>query len=170
MSILQWLGLVPRSDSSSDAGVVRRVARALEALPAERAEYLGLFAFMLARVANVDLHVADSETEAMARIVETAGHLPPDQAALVVEIAKAEHRASGETQNFLAARTFRDQSSDAERMDLVHCLFAVAASDGAISVAEEEAIRGISRELRLTERDYVDIRSAYSEHRSVNKA
>jgi uncharacterized tellurite resistance protein B-like protein len=106
----------------------------------------------------------------MARIVETAGHLPSDQAALVVEIAKAEHRASGETQNYLAARTFRDQSSDAERMDLVHCLFAVAASDGAISVAEEEAIRGICRELLLTERDYLDIRSAYSEHRSVNKA
>lgn len=170
MSILQWLGLAPRVEPAEDAGVVRRVARALEALPPERAEYLGLFAFLLARVANVDLHIAEAETDAMARIVETAGHLPPDQAALVVEIAKAEHRASGETQNFLAARAFRDQSSDAERMDLVHCLFAVAASDGAISVAEEEAIRGVSSELRLTDRDYLHIRSAYSEHRSVNKA
>ncbi len=169
MSILEWLGLVPRTQPTRDAEVVQRVARALEALPAERAEHLALFAFLLARVANVDLDVHSAETEAMARIVETAGHLPPDQAALVVEIAKAEHRASGETQNFLAARTFRDQASDAERMDLVHCLFAVAASDGAISVAEEEAIRGICRELRLTDRDYLDIRSAYSEHRSVNK-
>jgi uncharacterized tellurite resistance protein B-like protein len=131
------------------------------------ARYLALFAFLLARVANVDLDISDAETQEMERLVETYGELPAAQAALVVQIAKAQNRLFGETQNFLAGREFRDAATEEQKRHLLHCLFAVSAADESISVAEEETIRAISRELLVGNDEYLAIRSAYREKRAV---
>ena len=169
MSICDWLGLRKQQADGPGCEVARRIVRELESMDPAAARHVALFALLLARVAHVDLDVSEEETEAMQRIVECMGELPPEQAALVVDIAKTEHRLFGETQGFLAARHFRDTSSESQRRDLIHCLFAVAAADGTIDVPEEEAIREISRELLLPNDEYLAIRSAYRERRSVMK-
>jgi uncharacterized tellurite resistance protein B-like protein len=133
------------------------------------ARHLALFAFLLARTANVDQDVSPEETREMERIVEAFGGLSTAQAALVVEIAKTQNRLFGATQNFLAAREFRDAATEDQKRDLLHCLFAVSAADDSISVEEEEVIRSISRELLLTNDEYLAIRSAYRDKRSVLK-
>lgn len=168
MSILDWLGLgkAPRDE---DDDVIHRIVRDLEAMEPAAARYLGLFAFLLARVANVDQEISDTETQEMERLVEAFGGLPPAQAALVVQIAKAQNRLFGETQNFLAARELRDLATEDQKRELLHCLFAVSAADDSISVAEEEAVRSIARELLLTNEEYIAIRSAYREKRAVLK-
>jgi uncharacterized tellurite resistance protein B-like protein len=167
-SILEWLGLAPAAPGpAADADAVHRIVRQLESLPPERARHLALFAFLLARIADVDLEVTEAEARAMERIVEEEGRLPPDQAALVVEIAKAENRLFGATRNFLAAREFRDVATEEEKRGLLHCLFAVGAADGSISVAEEEAIREVSRELLLGNEEYLAIRSRWRDQRAV---
>ncbi len=166
MGFLDWLGL-RGADSPRDGDAVHRIARELDAMEPASARHLALFAFLLARVANVDQEITAGETREMERVLETLGGLSAAQAALVVEIAKAQNRLFGETQNFLAAREFRDVATDAQKRDLLHCLFAVSAADGSISVAEEEAIREISRELLLTNADYLAIRSAYRDQRAV---
>ena len=166
MGILDWLGLgAPRPQDDGDA--VQRIARELEAMPPAAARHLALFAFLLARVANVDQDVSDAETAEMERVIESFGGLTRAQAVLAVQIAKAQNRLFGETQNFLAAREFRDSASDEQKRALLHCMFAVSASDDSISVAEEEAIRAVARELLLTNDDYIAIRSAYREKRAV---
>jgi uncharacterized tellurite resistance protein B-like protein len=167
-SILEWLGLAPAApDPAADADALHRIVRQLESLPPDRARHLALFAFLLARVADVDLEITDAESGAMERIVQEEGRLPQGQAALVVEIAKAENRLFGATRNFLAAREFRDRTTDDEKRQLLHCLFAVGAADGSISGAEEEAIRAISRELLLGNDEYLAIRSRWRDQRSV---
>lgn len=166
MSVLDWLG-VARRDPGADGDVIRTIARELDAMEPHAARYLALFAFLLARVANVDLDVDEEETREMERIVETLGGVPAEQAALVVRIAKAQNQLFGETRNFLAAREFRDAATEDQKRDLLHCLFAVSAADGSISVEEEECIREISRELLLTNEEYLAIRSAYSDRRAV---
>jgi uncharacterized tellurite resistance protein B-like protein len=167
MAIRDWLGLRASDPPGRDGDVVRRIVRELEAMEPDRARYLALFAFLLARVANVDLDVSEDETGAMERLVECAGELPAAQASLVVEIAKVQNRLFGETQNFLAARQFRDLATEDQKRDLIHCLFSVAAADEAVDVPEEETIREISRELLLTNDEYLAIRSAYREKRTV---
>jgi uncharacterized tellurite resistance protein B-like protein len=167
MSIREWLGLKAPEPPGRDGEVVRRIVRELEAMEPGAARHLALFAFLLARVANVDLDISDEETATMERLVECAGELPPAQAALVVQIAKVQNRLFGDTQNFLAARQFRDLASEDQKRDLIHCLFAVAAADDSIDVVEEETIRQISRELLVTNDEYLAIRSAYREKRSV---
>lgn len=168
-SILAWLGLAPAADDGGegDADAIHRIAGRLAALDPDRARHLALFAFLLARVADVDLKVTEDEAREMERIVREEGGLPADQAALVVEIARAENRLLGATQNFLASREFRDRATGDEKERLLHCMFAVAAADGSISVAEEEAIRAVSRELLLDNQTYLAIRSRWRDRRSV---
>jgi len=170
MSVLDWLARA-RSRAAEGAGsgddVIHRIVRELDAMEPAAARHLALFAFLLSRVANVDQHVSGEETRAMEALVETYGGVSAAQAALVVEIAKAQNRLFGETQNFLAAREFRDHATEDQKRDLLHCLFAVSAAEDAISIEEEEVIREISRELLLTNDEYLAIRSAYRDRRAV---
>ncbi len=166
MSILDLLGLgARRREDEND--VVRRIGRELDSMDPAAARYIALFAFLLARVATVDQDISGEETREMERVVEAFGRLSGAKAALVVEIAKVQNRLFGETQNFLAAREFRDIASEEQKRELLHCMFAVSAADGSISVAEEETIREVARELVLTNADYIAIRSAYREKRAV---
>jgi uncharacterized tellurite resistance protein B-like protein len=168
MSIREWLGLgKPRGGDDED--VIHRIVRDLEAMDPGAARFLALFAFLLARVANVDQDITAEETAEMERLVEAYGGLPPAQAALVVQVAKVQNRLFGETRNFLAAREFRDLAAEDQKRDLLHCLFAVCAADESISVQEEETVRLISRELLLTNDEYLAIRSAYRDKRAVLK-
>ncbi len=170
MAILAWLGLAPgRPDDPADA-LVGRIAARLEETDRERARHLALFAYLLARVADVDLEVGEAETREMERLAETHGRLGPAQACLVVELARAENEARGPTHDFLAARAFRDLADEEEKRSLLHCLFAVAASDGSISGREEEEIRTISRALLLPDADYLAIRHLWRDKRSVRRS
>ncbi len=168
MSVLDWLGL-GRRGADEETDVVRRIVRELEAMDPAAARYLGLFAFLLARVANVDQDISAEETREMERLVEAFGAVPPAQAALVVEIAKVQHRMFGGTHDFLVARELRDAATEAQKRDILHCLFSVSAADDSISVAEEETIRQVARELLVTNDEYIAIRTAYRDKRAVLK-
>jgi len=169
MSLLAWLGLAPADSTPRDPDAIAALMAPLQALGPARARFLALFAFTLARVANVDADVSDVELARIAREVAEWGRLPHDQAALVAGLAKAHNQLSGATGNFLASRELRDAASHDEKLAILHALFGVSAADDDVSVAEEEAIRGISRELLLTNDEYLWVRSHYREQRAVMK-
>lgn len=153
----------------SEVEAVRRIARELEALEPSRARFLAAFAFTLSRAANADLVVSEDETLKMERIIQALGHLPADQAALVVEIAKAQNRLFGGTENFLVTRELKDVATREQLLELLDCLFAVSAADESISGAEEAQIRQIASELGFSHSEYVAARAAYSDKREVLK-
>ncbi len=171
MSILKFLGLAgseaapPSGDG--ETATVRRIVRKLESMDPARARFIAAFAFILARVANADLDISDDETQAMEGIVKEFGGLDEDQAVLVVQIAKSQNRLFGGTENFLVTREFRDIATREQHVELLHCLFAVAAADDSISTGEEEGIRQVANELGLDHSDYVEIRSSYNDKREV---
>ncbi len=167
MSLLDWLGLSPAPARDPEAEVVHRISQQLDSMDPGEARHLSLFAFLLARVANVDLVVAPAEVKEMERMVMTHGNLSPSQAAMVIEIARATQKMLGPTHNFVAIRDFRDAASHEQKLGLLHCLFAVAAADGVVTGPEEEEIRTISRGLLLDDQDYLAVRSAFGEKRSV---
>lgn len=169
MSLLSWLGLAPAEDARRDPDAVEALMAPLMALGPERARFLALFAYALARAANVDADVSDAELARIEREVAHWGQLPAEQAALVARLAKAQNQLTGATGNFLVVRELRDRASHDEKLAMLHALFAVAAADDHVSVAEEEAIRGISRELLLTNDEYLWVRSHYREQRAVMK-
>jgi uncharacterized tellurite resistance protein B-like protein len=161
VSILRrWLG----GDARDDAGAtdaVRRIAARLDALPPERARWLAAFAFVLARVANADLRITESETDAMQALVAEVARIRSDEAALAVEIAKSQERLLGGTENYVVTREFRSLSDRAERTRLLECLFAVAAADDTISSEESTEIAKIADELGFTRAEMLAVRTPW---------
>jgi uncharacterized tellurite resistance protein B-like protein len=170
MGLLDWLGLKAKKDLiATEVEIVRRIGETLDRLPAQHARFVGTFALLLSRVAHADLAISDDEVRRMEALVADAAGLPVAEAALVVEMAKSHQRLFGVTEGYLAAREFRAHSTQEDRQRLLDALFAVAAADGSVSVAEEETIRQMTSELGLEHDAFVAARAKVREHREVLK-
>ena len=177
MSILKFLG-IQHVDSTGDStvtqddvdGTVQRIANELDAIPDDRALYLATFAYILGRAAHADSHVSKDETQKMQNIVQALGHIPSEQAALVIDIASGQVRIFGGTANYAITRSFREISTPEQRRELLECVFAVSAADRSITVDEETQIRQISNELGLTHKEFIQTKSDYAEHLEALKS
>ena len=152
-----------------DTETVRRIAAELDALPAAEARYLAAFSYVLARVARADLEISTEETEQMTRLVREWSTLGEAQALLVVQLAKTQAGALGGTENYLVTRQFKELSDRAQRVDLLRCMFAVAAADRNISSIENAEITAIAIELDFTDAEIASIRAGYREQLAVLK-
>jgi uncharacterized tellurite resistance protein B-like protein len=161
-SIRAWLG-IDDADKSEPAPL-RATLDALDNLEPERARYLASFAYLLGRVAYADQHVSTEETQAMEALVAEHGQLSQDQAMVVVQLAKTSNRLFGGTANFEVAREFSERATYEQKLALMRCLFAVSATDEAISTAEEGEIHRIANELRIDRPDLLALRIAFQRH------
>ena len=169
MSMLKrFLGLngelQPDDGGVGDSASVRRISAELARMPADQARYLAAFAYVLARVAHADLRLEDAELEAMREIVGGLGDLAEDHAALVCAIACDQSARLGGTENYVVTREFRRIASPVQRAQLLECLFAVAASDGEISVSESNEVLAIAEELGFTRPQALGVRAQYRDH------
>lgn len=170
MSILKFLGLgTDVKEPSAETETVRRIVQELERLDPQEARYIACFAYLLGRVAHADLAISEEETRAMERVVVERGGLPEEEAIIVVQMAKAQNRLFGGTENFLVTREFDRIATREQKLALLHCLFAVGSSDATVSVIEENEIRQIASELKLEHKDYIAVRLQYRNHLSVLK-
>jgi uncharacterized tellurite resistance protein B-like protein len=158
-SILSFLGF--GKEDSTDSEAIARIAQALDRLDERRARYIAAFAFVLSRLAAADHDVAAEEAASIERMVREKGGLPADQAALVVEMATREQRVFGATDDFLVTRELQRDASYDERLHLVECLFAVAATDARLGAEERDEIGRIARELRIEPVDVSRLRTRY---------
>lgn len=172
MSLLKILGVGGEKEPSTSEGTdtVRKIVAELETMEAEKARYVAAFAYILGRVAHADLDISEVETRKMEEVIRQLGHLPEEQAILVVQIAKSQNRLFGHTENFLVTREFLQVSSAEQRQELLDCLFEVSAADESITSAEEAQIRQVASELGFSHRQFVEARKVYSQHREVLKS
>jgi uncharacterized tellurite resistance protein B-like protein len=169
-ALRRLVGLEDRgADDARDTATVRRIARELDELPPAEARFLAAFAYVLARVARADLEISREETEQMIKLVREYSTLTEAQALLVVQMAKTQANALAGTENYLVTRQFKEMSNKAQRIDLLRCLFAVAAADNNISVVENTEITQIGEELGFDSRDIASVRAAYRDQLSVLK-
>jgi uncharacterized tellurite resistance protein B-like protein len=159
-SIQGWLGM-SEPPAAAEPAPLRELINALDRLEPARAQYLARFAYLLGRVARADDHVSDEETKIMEQVLADHGGLPPDQAMLVVSLAKATHAMFGLTADFAITQEFTDSTSYEERLALARCLFAVAASDARISTTEEAEVHRLANQLRIERPDLTAIRLQY---------
>lgn len=161
-SIRAWLGV--DAPEKQDFAPLRETLEALDHLEPERARHLAAFAYLLGRVAHADLQVTPEETAAMEALVLRHGQLSQDQAMVVVQLAKTSNLLFGGTANVLVAREFLQLATHEQRLALMHCLFALSATDETISLAEEGEIHRIANELRIEHADLVALRVAHQRH------
>ena len=161
-SIRAWLG-VDTPDTQASAPL-RETLEALDHLEPDCARFLAAFAYLLGRVANADQHVSPEETRAMEALVRDEGRLSQDQAMVVTQLAKTGNLLFGGTANFLVAREFTALATYDQKLALMRCLFALAATDESISTAEEGEIHRIANELRIDHPDLVALRVSHRRH------
>jgi uncharacterized tellurite resistance protein B-like protein len=159
-SIRAWLGI--DAPEKEEFAPLRETLEALDHLEPDRARYLGAFAYLLGRVAHADQHVSPEETRAMEALVREHGQLSGDQAMVVVQLAKTSNLLFGGTANFLVAREFSTLATYDQKLALMRCLFALSATDDAISTAEEGEIHRVAKELRIDHPDLVALRVAHA--------
>jgi uncharacterized tellurite resistance protein B-like protein len=157
-----WMG-VDRPDEREFAPL-RETLEALDHLEPARARFLAAFAYLLGRVAGADQNVSPEETRTMEALVREQGQLSADQAMVVVQLAKTSNLLFGGTANFLVAREFSELASYDEKLALMRCLFAIAATDESISTAEESEIHRIANELKIDHPDLVKLRVAHTRY------
>ena len=87
--------------------------------------------------------------------------LAPQPRDLVVEIAKSQARLFGGTEDYVVTREFRASTTREQRVQLLECLYAVAAADGTITSEESDEIRAIGEELGFTRPEINSYRSRY---------
>jgi uncharacterized tellurite resistance protein B-like protein len=169
LSFLHFFGFHPHETRPGDTETVRRIVGQLEQMEPERARYLAAFAYVLSRVANADQQITEAETRKMEEILQRVGDLPEEQAVLAIQIAKAQNRLAGGTEDFLVTREFRQIATPDQCRQLIDCLFAVSAVDDTISSAEETQIWQTASELGIPRDDFVRIRQRYADKREVLK-
>jgi uncharacterized tellurite resistance protein B-like protein len=165
MSILSWLGLSDTSSEESD-NRLEGIEKALEAHGPERARYLACFAYILTRAAKADHHVSDGEARLMEKIVSERAGVSPEQAVLIVRIARDAGHSRG-TDDYLITREFERFASREEKLALLDCLFAIAATDSPILTTEDNEVRRVASELKLEHADYIAVRQRHLEHLKV---
>jgi uncharacterized tellurite resistance protein B-like protein len=159
-SIRAWLGLENQAPTV-ESSPLRDLVDSLDLLPADRAKHLARFAYLLGRVAHADQHVSAEETRAMEQVLTEHGTLSADQAVLVVGLAKANSKLFGGAADFEVARDFAASATDDEKLALARCLYAVAASDERISMAEETEVHRITNLLYIEPKVLTAIRLQY---------
>jgi uncharacterized tellurite resistance protein B-like protein len=162
---VRFLSFLQRLSGSAPAtsDPIEHLARDIEGLPPERARFIAAFAFLLSRIAAADHEVTADEANTLERMVREKGGLPAAQAAAVVQHARTHQQRSGGTDDFLVTREFAQTASYDEKLALIDCLFAVAASDTRIRTTESNEIGRIATGLRVEQRDLSRIRNQYRE-------
>ena len=158
--LLRFLGL-GGDDAAATAGPLADIERELSGLPPERARFFAAFAYVLARVADADLEIEDAELAEIERILVRVAGVDTSEATLIGRIASAHVEDVGATQNYIVTREFRDLSSRAERIQLIECLFGVAAADETITGDETTEVLAIAQEIGLTRQEGLAIRSRF---------
>ena len=161
MSLLRFLGIGKETSDEADTASVRRIAAKLERIQPDQAKFLAAFAYVLARIANADLEIDPTETAEMERSLRALSDLSESESTLVVEIAKSQARLLGGTENYVVTREFRTISTREQRGQMLQCLYAVAAADGAISAEESSELQAIGEELGFTRPEVNALRAHY---------
>ncbi len=159
--ILRFLGLEEPGEGKNPSLGLAALEGELAHLAPDQASFFACFAYLLARVADADLEVADRERDAIARQLAEHAGLEERDARMVAELAIREaEEIQGSTHN-IVSRKFKELSDHAQRIQLIDGLFAVAAADDEVSVEEGNEVFQIAEELGLEHLEVLAVRTRY---------
>ncbi|MGH7896458.1 MAG: TerB family tellurite resistance protein [Candidatus Binatia bacterium] len=161
MSILQRLGLVPATVPPRDRGLVEDIERLLAHLEPGRAEFVAVFAGLLARVAFADQEISEAEVSRIETLILGHGGLSLAEAQAVAAIAR--HKTLRSAEPHLLTRRFGAIASGEQRLALIDCLYAVASADDLVAFVEDVEVRRIADALLVPWSEVLKIRSRYRE-------
>ena len=167
MGFFDFFRSAPAATSVGETATVRKIVDSLEHMDADRARYLAAFAYILSRVARADLKVSSEEARFIEQQVREHGGLSDEQAILVAQIARHQQLLFGATEDFLVTKEFDRLATREQKLQLLDCLYAVAAAETSVSVVEDNEIRKVASELGLEHPEIIAVRSRYRDQLAV---
>lgn len=152
----------PRGDSMDD------LLKILEGMEVVEAQKLAGLSYLMARVAHSDLEIDEVESGKMVEIARNFTSLSEDRIEKLIELSKQRNEIMG-TEGLIISRHLRSALGRTDLIEVLHCLFAVAAADDSISAEEEAMLRQISSELGFSDSEFISLRSEYRDKRAVLK-
>src|SRR3954451_8787652 len=104
MSLWKWLGLSGGGTRPQEFDSLETIETALVAVDRSRRRYVACFAYILARSARADQQVTEEEATAMERLLREHAGISAEQAAHAIQLASAQGRRSGGTDDFVVTR------------------------------------------------------------------
>lgn len=171
MSLLRFLGLGAQSAGrDAEPESLLEIEQALENWPPAKARMTAAFAYLLARIAGTDLRTDDQELSSIAERLTDFGGFEPADAELLAKTAVRSAELHGASDDHLVARAFRDIADHAERLQLLRCLYAVAAADETISNLEDNEIFEVAAAIGIGRTDVIALRSEWKQYLGSMKA
>ena len=125
---------------SSHSGVASR-------LPEDKLYFLCLVGTLLASIAHVDNHLDPSEKKALKACLAKQFELKGNELAMLFEVVEEQGRKGFDFHEVITE--INRLTSYNDRLQLMDCLFAIAAADGEMAHDETEEIRRITKALRI---------------------
>jgi uncharacterized tellurite resistance protein B-like protein len=171
LSLLRFLGLGGRpAGRDVEPQSLVELGHELDSLPPEQARFIAAFAYLLARVAGVDLRTDEVERVEITRRLEDFAGIDTRQAEILAKSAVHMAELHSSSDDHLVARAFRDMTQHPERIRLLRCLYAVAAADEIISTQEDNEIFEVARAIGVARTDVVALRSEFRQYLGTMKA
>lgn len=158
-ALRSWLGT--NRGEHAEPAPLRDLIETLDRMEPERARHLARFAYLLGRVAIADREVTPAETATMEQLLQEHGGLDAAQSTVVVGLARTSNLLFGGIADFQVAQEYAEHASYDDKLALARCLFAVAATDQSISLAEESEIHRIVNQLKVLPQDLIALRVAH---------
>ncbi len=176
MNIFEWLKNLAQEGErpgkprdSRDSETLWEIQGELAHLEPRQGRIIVCVAFLLGRVAQVDLNIERTEITEIEDILVRELGLPREQGQLVTRMALRRAQLFGGTDNFLVSRELGELIERPQKIALVRCLFRVAAADQSISLLEDNEISQIASELSLGRDEVGAIRAEFRESLAVLK-
>jgi uncharacterized tellurite resistance protein B-like protein len=170
-SLLGKLGLRSAESGVAEATTElgRKLLRTLGDTDEATLRYLTAFGGLLGRVALADLHVSAEEARRIQDILVRFAHLSIPEAELVQAVIEEQGKALAGVEDHEYIREINALAGENKKLELLSCLFAVAAADDDISPEENQEIQTIASGLLLSHAQFISIRSLYRESLSFLK-
>lgn len=120
---------------------------------------LSLAGGLMAQIAYVDRLLTEAEFDRMVEALQQHWGADKKAAVFITEVATAE--VSAALDYYRLTREFFSHTSEAERIQFLDVLFAIAAADGGVSRQESENIRRISVSLNLGQQQFMAAKSRF---------
>lgn len=160
MSFWQKFSTRPEDKSSS---LERKLKSEFPDLSEEKLIKLASISGLLSVVAFADLVIEQSEVKAIEETLKQWSTINDQDCAAISKIAQEHAKELIDLENHLYAKSLNETMTRDEKYYLVESLFFVAASDDAVSNAESEQIRAISKYLMLDSKLFLAARAKYSD-------
>jgi tellurite resistance protein len=152
--------------AAGETATVRRIVARLEQLPTDQARLVAAAAYTLARAAQADLEISDSETAVIERELQAPGIIDEPTAILVTEMAKLQAKTVGGTEDYVVTRELSALATDEQKVRVLRASFAVAAANDTISAEEAAVVNQIGKELGLDPATVNKVREEFHERLS----